>query len=274
MGNLYVFGCSFSFGSHIFQIGKATNGIFYQDQFHEYWWGHQVARYLNMNVHNYAVGGGSNDTVMYRAIRESINLCEDDVVMLGRTQGDRVSLEAYRHHLYPGGGTDLNRGITNAISNDDIQPEFKKELKRQLSDLMKPASDEELDLLVANHLLWYAPDDRAEIYSKFYEKQFQWLGNLLSRTGAKVITWDYTIWNKFETITEWLRNRATVGQRWKDSHWSPNGNTGFAAFVIDAIQRDEFFINEFHVKTRKEEIYSKYLHELLPHVDGNFKLKV
>lgn len=274
MGNLYVFGCSFSFGSHIFQIGKSPVGIFYQDQFHEYWWGHQVARYLDMNVHNYAVGGGSNDTVMYRAIRESINLCEDDVVILGRTQGDRISLEPYRHHLYPKGGTDINRGITRSLSDDDMAQEFKDRLKKHLSDLMKPASDEELDILVTNHLVWYAPDEKAEVYNVFFEKQFQYVGNLLSRTGAKVIVWDYRIWNKFESITEWLRNRTIVKQRWKDSHWSPNGNTGFAAFVIDAIQRDEFFINEHHVKTRKEEIYSKYLHQLLPHVDGNFELKV
>lgn len=71
MAKLYVYGCSFSAGTLV-NIKKPEHyQPFYQHQFKEYYWGSQVAKYLQLDLHERSIGGGANDTTISRILQDS-----------------------------------------------------------------------------------------------------------------------------------------------------------------------------------------------------------
>lgn len=270
MNNVYVYGCSFSYGSHIYQHGYFEDGQFWQDKFNYHWWGYQVADYFGGTARNRAKAGGANETSLFNILHDSRTFGKDDIVIIGITQPDRVSLQPYRKHHYPKDGNDLNRGIVNTYFNYYKENKLYKNMIKGITCLVGEKTDEELDILMHYHQIYRDGDENKKILSLFHEFQFQLLGNLISRVGPKVILWDYTLWRHFETITAWLENRNNVNQRKKDNHWSPNGNTAFASMIIDAIETDKFYLTEADAYNHKDKIVHRYIDKLLPYQDGNF----
>ena len=73
MGNIYIYGCSFSSGAKISIPNIHAHDPFYMNQFGEYAWYKQVAKYFNVEYYNNSLGGGGNLTTLNRVIRDSRN---------------------------------------------------------------------------------------------------------------------------------------------------------------------------------------------------------
>ena len=100
---------------------------------------------------------------------------------------------------------------------------------------------------------------------------FQNLMGLLHRAGVEVYVWYWDTWGLFETITQWLHSRTNRKQRMVDGHWSPNGNTAFAAFAIEHIDQGVGYWNKQTVQRYKTVFDHSIFSKLSYHVDPNFE---
>ena len=294
MGNLYVYGCSFSYGTLINIKEIAVNMPFYQNQFKHHYWGEQLANYYDMNLVCRALGGGSNETTISRVLEDSSNFSKGDKVIIGITKGSRYSLEPFRaqdrNEIMENGGNpaqldDVNLK-ENAFSdiNDGIMCEYfrreeageieehTEQFKRTFfqSKSLRDFGDDELGLIFHWFNTWRSLKN--DVYEDFYSKMMQGLMGLLYRSGVEVYVWNWDIWGQFETITEWLESRLNVDQRMKDGHWSPNGNTAFAAFAISQIKQGVGYWTSNSVKSYKKVLNHHVFSKLRYYVESNFEV--
>lgn len=293
MGNLFIYGCSFSYGTNVNIKGFSPNHPFYQNQFYNHYWGRQLANYYDMNLVERAVGGGANETALSRVLKDSSKYSKGDKVIIGITKGSRYSLEPFRvmdgQELIDKGGNpnDLDEVNLkeNAYSdiNDGIMWEYFRREKSgdiennpnvfkntfYLSKNLNGLNDEELGLLFHTHHIWRS--QRNDYYEDFYRTMFQNLMGLLHRAGVEVYVWYWDTWGMFETITQWLHSRTNRKQRMIDGHWSPNGNTAFTAFAIEHIEQGVGYWNKQTVLRYKTVFDHSIFSKLSYHVDSNFE---
>lgn len=281
MANLYIYGCSFSQGSWV-NIKEPTHyHPFYQHQFKDYYWGKQVGDYFGMDVRERSLGGGANYTALSRVMEDSHQFSKDDVVIIGLTRGNRYSLEPIRKMDFEQGDinvdtySDINVGMANEYFRREESGELKKSKDGFTNSFFHSAtldgfSDEEFGLMMHFHRIWRADLDAA--YNKHYSEQFKQLQGILFRSGVSSYVWNFDIWGEFQTVGEWLSTRRNRRQRKVDSHWSPNGSTSFAAFVISQIKQDIGYWDKKSVGFYKRTLDHNILNKLQPYVDTNFEV--
>lgn len=292
MAKLYVYGCSFSAGTLV-NIKKPEHyQPFYQHQFKEYYWGSQVAKYLQLDLHERSIGGGAKDTTISRILQDSSLYSEGDKVIVGITRGNRYSLEPIRLNDFR---SDLKqdsilKSITGTDTYSDINLGFMHEYFRQedagkikegekeflhtylLSGTLEENNftDDDVTLLMHWFRAWRGNLDK--VYEVHHKEKFKQLQSLLYRIGVDVYVWEDGLWGEFQVITDWLTPRLKLKQRIKDSHWSPNGNTSFAAFVIEQIQQDVSYWNKNTVTRYKKLFNHNIISNLKQFVDSNFEI--
>jgi len=276
MGNIYIYGCSFSSGAKISIPNIHAHDPFYMNQFGEYAWYKQVAKYFNVEYYNNSLGGGGNLTTLSRVIRDSRNYTSEDKIIIGITKGERFSLEPLRlaeqkFWEHPIEFTDINEGLVNEFFRqvDDLGiSNFKRMFYPHKT--FEDYGDDDLLVLMSMFQQWRV--GKSAIYDDFWFEIFKPFVGLLSRAGVKVYLWHYDLWGSFETITEWLKDRSIFEHRLKDGHWSPNGNTVFASFVIEQIEKDIGYWNYQTLVDAQYKFNHNYIKNLKPYVDGNFEV--
>ena len=293
MAMLHVYGCSFSYGSWINFPYITQSAPFFQTQFTGYTWSAQVAKYLNLELNQRSLGGGSNQTTLSRVIKDSNNFSKGDKVVIGITKPGRLSLEPYRindiahEHKYgskktdygtPWGGkiaeyTDINAGLVSeffrrAEEQDGIKLFRESFLK---TNAMKKFSDEAVFSIMEMFMHWHQSEFSTKVYDDYDKGLFSSLMGLLHRSGVDVYVWSYDLWDEFENITEWLQNRKNIHQRMKDNHWSPNGHTLFAAFAIEQIKKDLSFWDLSLLSSYRQKRNYSYIADLKVYVSKDFE---
>ena len=294
MGNLYIYGCSFSYGTLVNINEIAAYHPFYQNQFQSHYWGQQLANHYDMNLVCRALGGGANETTVSRVLEDSSNFSKGDKVIIGITKGSRYSLEPFRvqdrNEIKQNGGDpsildDVNLK-ENAFSdiNDGIMAEyFRREESGELEEYnerfkhtffksksLQDFGDDELGLMFHCFHAWRSRKNDA--YEDFYSKMIQGLMGLLYRSEVEVYVWNWDIWRQFQTITEWLESRLNIDQRMKDGHWSPNGNTAFAAFAISQIEQGVGYWTSSSVTNYRKVLNHHVFSKLRYYVESNFEV--
>tara|TARA_B100001109_G_scaffold254507_1_gene254370 strand:+ start:365 stop:1279 length:915 start_codon:yes stop_codon:yes gene_type:complete len=275
MGNIYIYGCSFSSGAKIDVPQILHWEPFFMNQFGEYAWYKQVSKYFNVEYYNNSLGGGGNLTTLSRIIKDSRNFTANDKVIIGLTKGERFSLEPLRlaeQKLWdhPIDFMDLNEGLVNEFFRqvDDLGvSNFKKMFYPH--ETFKTYSEDDFLVLMTMFLQWRV--GKGELYDDFWLGLFKSFIGLLSRAGVKVYLWHHDLWDSFETITDWLKDRTNFEQRIKDGHWSPNGNTVFASFVIEQIEKDVGYWNQQTLLDTQHKFNHNYIKNLKPYIDCNFE---
>jgi len=280
MGNLYIYGCSFSQGSWVNIKEPGAHWPFYMNQFQSWYWGSQVADHFGLELKERAIGGGANYTTLSRVIEDSHHYSKGDKVIIGLTKGNRYSLEPIRKMDFEQGEvtidtySDINVGMANAY----FRKEESGELERLKDDFTKKYfnsktlgdrfGDDEFGLLMHFHSIWRSGLEPE--YAKHYDRQFKQLQGMLHRSGVDSYIWQYDIWGEFQRVVDWLEIRRNIYQRKVDYHWSPNGNTSFAAYAISQILQDNSYWDKSGVQSYKKTLNHNILGGLKPYVDTNF----
>lgn len=281
MANLYIYGCSFSQGSWVNIKEPQHYCPFYQHQFKDYYWGKQVGDYFGLGVRERAIGGGANYTSLSRVMEDSHQYSEGDKVIIGLTKGSRYSLEPIRKADFEQGEVKID---TYSDINIGLVREYFRQQEAKTTDIPKDSfktaflygptlekfDDDDLAILMHFHQMWREELD--EIYEKHYIAKFKQLQGMLFRAGVNCYVWHNDIWGEFQRIVDWLQVRRNLNQRKVDFHWSPNGNTSFAAFAITQIQNDVGYWSSSDVTLYKKALDHNVLGQLQPFVDSNFEV--
>ena len=281
MGNLYIYGCSFSQGSWVNIKKHANYSPFYQNQFQSWYWGVQVANYFGLGLQERAIGGGANYTTLSRVMEDSHQYSKGDKVIIGLTKGNRYSLEPIRKMDFEQGEitmdtySDINVGMANEYFRREDSGELERLKDNFKNNFFTSATldgfgDDELGILMHFHKIWRA--DLETVYAKHYDDQFKQLQGMLYRSGVDSYIWQHDIWGEFQRVIDWLEMRRNLNQRKKDWHWSPNGNTSFAAYAISQILQDNSYWDKSGVQSYKKILNHNILSDLKPFVDTNFEL--
>ena len=244
MGNLYVYGCSFSHGHGVFFRPGLNPYFFWGRNYEDWYWGNQIASRYNLKLNNRADGGLANNTTVKRILEDACKFTENDTIVIGITQPDRVSIDPirkkalentknYNNSLFP----DINAGeTTQFFSMTDKEKQLKVDHYNRLS-YSKGITVEEYELLHTSHLYWYQNSEHKRMYAEYYDSLFKDMVELISKLGSKVVLWNIDFWNaKFERIKDWAGSYGWKDERLPlDGHFSPNGNTYLAMEIANAL---------------------------------------
>ena len=212
MGNLYVYGCSFSHGHGVYFRPGLNPYFFWGRDYEDWYWGNQIADRYNLKLNNRADGGLANNTTVKRILEDICKFTENDTVVIGITQPDRISIDPlrkralentkrYNDGLFP----DINAGETTIfLSNSDEKKQDKINFFNRLV-YKNSITVEELETLHTAHLYWYQNSENKNIYASYYTSLFKDMVNLIAKLGSRVLLWNIDFWNaKFERIKDWV----------------------------------------------------------------------
>jgi hypothetical protein len=200
MGNLYIFGDSFS----------GRNGILpYQEYFVKYTkneddldWATLVSQELNLNLINLAFGGISNDKIIDSIIENFDKISKNDIIILGKTFYHRFDIPNINDSKL----ITIAPNPSNLLSTEYGKMEI--ESLSYVSTLMESKFFKE----------------RQELRFSFLKKMF------MRNDVVNFFTWDVTtMWNKFETI--WTETNGEI----LDHHWSYKGHKDFAKYILNKV---------------------------------------
>ena len=247
MGNLYVYGCSFSHGHGVFFRPGLNPYFFWGRNYEDWYWGNQIASRYNLKLNNRADGGLANNTTVKRILEDAYKFTKNDIIVIGVTQPDRISIDPlrkkaldntknYNNSLFP----DINAGeTTQFFSMTDKEKQLKVDHYNRLS-YSKGITVEEYELLHTSHLYWYQNSENKRIYAEYYNSLFKDMVELISKLGSKVVLWNIIKdWVKpYSHLDNSLRLKKVPKRLRLDSHFSPNGNTYLAMEIANAIDSD------------------------------------
>lgn len=212
MNNLFVYGCSFTYG----------NGCLPYDEYYkkhrknedDLIWPEIVANEIGYKLYNYGMGAISNDTIFDNIIETFDTITEGDIVILQKTFTHRFDIAPTRKKNQPY----FRQFIT-------ITPNSQETLKYEGYDTS------EIDSILYNTWLMdnELNDMRVDNRFNFFKKLF------LLKGVKKCIYWDvikHTDKNVYERIQEATNNEII------DAHWSYNGHREFSKVILNRLYQE------------------------------------
>lgn len=199
MSKLWTFGCSFT-DTDAFPSVK------------DYSWPVLLSKQLDYELHDFGKSGGANQGITWKLIDQLPNIEKNDIVIVGLTHPERVSVPAY---------------IRNKLRVDCVSTgmfhEGSMEFKSGISRFGKESFYSMIDYIL------HTVRPNLNAYEKLYLDQAYNILSLLEEKEVKTIVWDFNIWYLFEQFRDWCDT--------EDSHWSPNGHFEVALFFKYCLSR-------------------------------------
>ena len=205
----------------------------------------QYAFYKNIEgykLNNHAIPGMSNELIILSILRQLPNIKNGDLVVVGLTEWARVSVPLKKHKKLK--TLDLN--LTGGFFLEHIQSkklEYIEHLKNE-TDI----TEEQIDIAFKFYELLTFPQKYADLKREYYVESVSQLGKHVSNIGAKFYMWDYTLWELFETMSQWSHGE------YLDGHWSPNGHRSFLGILLWGIQNNTTYLNSSVYKSNKKQV--------------------
>lgn len=199
MNKLWTFGCSFT-------DKNAFPSIKY------YTWPVLLSKQLEYELYDFGRSGGANQGITWKLIDQLPNIEENDIVIVGLTHPERVSVPAYIR----------NKLKVSCVSTGMFYPG-----SREYQNGIRKFGKESFQSMIDYILHTVRPNLNA--YEKLYIDQAYNILSLLEEKGVRTIVWDFNIWYLFEQFTDWCDTL--------DNHWSPNGHFEVALFFKYCLSR-------------------------------------
>jgi len=200
MKKCWFFGDSFTRGDNCHK-GDSYYELTYKDGYKR--WTEIVSNHLGCTENNYGYGGNSNTHILYQVITESKNIKSGDYVFVGDTRPVRII-------------SFTDDGQVRNIINDSSLKYTKGKGNAKLNYIQEEIFPHE------------------EKYSKYYEKQFIEVLNLLKIKGVNTFFWKHTdYWfplNKIHSITKDTNGKI------RDGHYSWKAHKKMANIIINQLE--------------------------------------
>jgi len=184
--NLWLFGDSFTDYNY-----KNVPAEFSEDITQ---WGDIVGKQMGLNVHNFGQGGFSNQQIISEILDKLHLIKENDYVSIGLSTPYRVL-------------TVRNGFIRSFLPNHYLNSKS-QEGKRVFDYVQNTVYPNE------------------KLFEEFYWSQIRGIEKVLSKMNCKTFTWDWRLWEKFESIKSQSKGKD------KNNHWSKKGHQDMAKLVI------------------------------------------
>lgn len=212
MSNLFVYGCSFTYGNGCLPSDSYAQK--YRQSEEDLIWPEIVAKELNLTLINHGMGAFSNDKILDKMIETFDEVKEGDIVIIQRTFTHRFDISYKRKKNEPY----VRKGLT-------ITPHCEETLKDQ------GYNKDEIESIL--HGVWLMDgefnDMRIGTRFNFMKKLF------LSKKVQKCIVWD--VLNYHDKKTYERIQEATNGEI-VDAHWSYKGHRTFANVMLNKIKEE------------------------------------
>ena len=212
MNNLFVYGCSFTYGN-----GCLPNEIYtkkYKKSKDDLIWPEIIAKETGYKLYNHAMGAISNDCIFDNIIETFDLVSQGDIVIIQKTFTHRFDIAPTRKKNHPY----LRKFIT-------ITPQSEEALKYE------GYSSSEIESILYNTWLMdnELNDMRVDNRFNFFKKLF------LLKGVKKCIYWD-VIKHMDESVYERIQD-ATNGEI-IDSHWSYDGHREFSKVMLNKLYQE------------------------------------
>lgn len=263
---IHVFGCSFSLGTGIFYRDFEKPIYLWGKKYVDWWWGNQLARYLDMEVANHGLGGGSNTTTHNRITKNLKNIKSGDIVFIGETEPNRI--RTINNSLHNKNGVvvefDTNLGWMNEwldMEEKNLTAEEKTKRWEELGCPFKYFDQTEVDVLMAYGAYYTSNNEKAFNYE--YHDIFLSIREYLSTKNVSTFIFNKKIWNIGESINDWwpkmdLSEYPIHNFHMHDGHWSPDGHTTISQFFMWCVDNNKHDITVSDWFKNSLNIYDKY----------------
>ena len=272
---IHVFGCSFSLGTGIFYRDYEKPLYLWGKKYVNWWWGNQLAKYLDMNVANQAMGGSSNTTTHNRITKNLKNFKSGDIVIIGETEPNRIRTINNKLHQENGiiAEFDTNLGWMREWMEMEEQNFTEEEKITKWKELGCPYmhfDQTEVDILMSYGVYYTSNNEKA--YDLEYRGLFLSIKDYLETKNVKTLIWDRSIWDIGQSINQWwpkmdLSPYKIKDFHMKDGHWSPDGNSNAAMFFMWCIENNKITVCNNDWFKNCLEIYDTYNEHTLERVE-------
>jgi len=212
MNNLFVFGCSFTYGNGC--LSHEAYPKSYHKNEDDLIWPEIVANEIGYKLYNCGMGAISNDVIFDNMIEAFDSVSEGDIVVIQKTFTHRFDIAPTRKKNQPY----VRKFLT-------ITPQSHETLKYEGYDSL------EIDSILYN--TWLMDN---ELNDMRIDNRFSFLKKLFLLKGVKkCINWDivnYMDEKLYERIQE-----ATDGKI-IDAHWSYNGHKEFSKIILNKLYQE------------------------------------
>jgi hypothetical protein len=212
MNNLFVFGCSFTYGN-----GCLSHEVYpksYRKNENDLIWPEIVAKEIGYKLYNYGMGAISNDVIFDNMIEVFDSISEGDIVIIQKTFTHRFDIAPTRKKNQPY----IRKFLT-------ITPQSYETLKYEGYDSL------EIDSILYN--TWLMDN---ELNDMRVDNRFSFLKKLFLLKGVKkCINWDiinYMDENVYERIQEATKGKII------DAHWSYDGHREFSKIILNKLYQE------------------------------------
>ena len=249
---IYIFGDSFSVGYGLNPFQTVTPKRY--KKYFQYAWHMRLNEFFNSDeyqIENHGMPGASNDVIKDKFLLSFPSFKKGDKIIVGITNFVRVGflLDIDYHkgpqYLSITGATYLS--YLHNLTLDNPVPNFIPEnIKNHCTRYnISPKAFKGIMEYVDN---WLFPMRFEDQNYKMIKKIYLGLVDYFKKLDIDLYLWDSTIWGFGENITSWSKDA------YKDSHWSPNGNSFFLNFLLWGIENDHRYLDEELLRKHKQEI--------------------
>lgn len=217
MFNTWVFGDSFSNGYGYIDDGNYN----YYEEWHKRYikykkesddiWPNFLAKKLNCNLKNYAVGGYSNDKILDSILENIHSFNKEDIVIISRTFNARFDIPDLKSSKF----FKTIHGERLSLIKDSIEVTY------DIKDRLEQETILNFGLIFMDNIL----------YKKRNDLRFESLKKIIDKLVHKTILWDVdsNFRKSFETIAQHTKNKIN------DYHFSYNAHMQISEYFYTKI---------------------------------------